>query len=238
MNWNCRCNLNKVTINGREVYVPPDEPIDDIIFSSTYNEIPMVFSPMQIDDEIDGPSHYGGKDNPYEAIKVIEAHDLGFHLGNAIKYILRAGKKEDEVKDLKKAKWYLERRIQQLENEWPEELDVSSGELAGIHTPWTSEDEEALSAPFVGTDNFSPAAQFTEAESKAIDEEKVNFDPETEPWAYEPFTYLDDQGLKSMVDDEPSPWKTIGNRLVEALIFVLVVVALTAALTFLADWLR
>ena len=62
-------------------------------------------------EHINHPTHYGGADNPYEAIKVIEAHDLGFHLGNAIKYILRAGKKGDAIEDLRKAQWYLEREI-------------------------------------------------------------------------------------------------------------------------------
>lgn len=47
-------------------------------------------------NNIDHPDHYGGKDNPYEAIKVIEAWDLGFCLGNAVKYISRAGKKNGE----------------------------------------------------------------------------------------------------------------------------------------------
>ena len=66
---------------------------------------------------VNNPSHYGGKDNPYEAIKVIEAWDLGFHLGSTVKYISRAGKKDDIVQDLEKAKWYLERKIEQLKKE-------------------------------------------------------------------------------------------------------------------------
>ena len=66
-------------------------------------------------DAVYHPSHYGGEDNPYEAIKVIEAWDLGFHLGNTVKYISRAGKKEDAVEDLKKARWYLDRMIERLE---------------------------------------------------------------------------------------------------------------------------
>lgn len=59
------------------------------------------------------PQHYGGKDNPYEVIKVIEAWSLGFNLGNTVKYISRAGKKDPakEIEDLEKAKWYLEREI-------------------------------------------------------------------------------------------------------------------------------
>lgn len=63
------------------------------------------------------PDYYGGPDDPYEAIKVIEAWGLGFHLGNVLKYISRAGKKSpSEVEDLKKALWYLQRRIDRLEH--------------------------------------------------------------------------------------------------------------------------
>lgn len=58
------------------------------------------------------PKHYGGKDNPWEAIKVIEAWDLGFNLGNTLKYISRAGKKDNIIQDLEKALFYLDREIQ------------------------------------------------------------------------------------------------------------------------------
>lgn len=62
------------------------------------------------------PTHYGGKDNQYEAIKVIEAWGAGFCLGNTLKYIARAGKKggSTQLEDLKKAKWYLDREIETL----------------------------------------------------------------------------------------------------------------------------
>lgn len=68
-------------------------------------------------ETVNHPLHYGGADNPYEAIKVIEAWDLGFCLGNAVKYINRAGKKDvrKTVEDLKKARWYLDREISALE---------------------------------------------------------------------------------------------------------------------------
>jgi DNA-binding SARP family transcriptional activator len=56
---------------------------------------------------VEHPAHYGGKDDPYEAIKVIEAWGLGFHLGNALKYIRRAGRKGSRLEDLKKARWSL-----------------------------------------------------------------------------------------------------------------------------------
>lgn len=67
-------------------------------------------------ETINHPEHYGG-DNTYEAIKVIEAWDLDFSLGNTIKYISRAGKKDKakEIEDLKKALWYLDRKIKTLE---------------------------------------------------------------------------------------------------------------------------
>jgi hypothetical protein len=69
-------------------------------------------------EQVNHPQHYGGQDNPYEAIKVIEAWDLDFHLGNTVKYISRAGKKgtDKELQDLNKALWYLKRKIEQLES--------------------------------------------------------------------------------------------------------------------------
>ena len=64
-------------------------------------------------EKVNHPDHYGGENNPYEAIKVIEAWDLNFHLGNVVKYISRAGKKsENSIEDLKKAEWYLSRYVQ------------------------------------------------------------------------------------------------------------------------------
>ena len=64
-------------------------------------------------DKVNHPNHYGGEFNTYEAIKVIEAWNLGFNLGNTIKYISRAGIKdpEREIEDLEKALWYLQREI-------------------------------------------------------------------------------------------------------------------------------
>lgn len=67
-------------------------------------------------EAVDHPAHYGGADNPYEAIKVIEAWSLGFCLGNTVKYIARAGKKDATIQDLKKARWYLDRQIAAMES--------------------------------------------------------------------------------------------------------------------------
>jgi hypothetical protein len=63
-------------------------------------------------EAVNNPKHYGG-DTTYEAIKVIEAWELNFHLGNVVKYISRAGKKDltKTKEDLLKAQWYLDRYI-------------------------------------------------------------------------------------------------------------------------------
>jgi hypothetical protein len=66
-------------------------------------------------EAVNHPAHYGGAANPYEAIKVIEAWGLGFCLGNTVKYISRAGKKDSMLQDLKKAAWYLAREIANME---------------------------------------------------------------------------------------------------------------------------
>lgn len=61
---------------------------------------------------VNHPSHY--KSGRLEAIEVIEDFNLNFHLGNAVKYILRAGKKGDKQEDLQKAIWYLERELRHV----------------------------------------------------------------------------------------------------------------------------
>ena len=68
-------------------------------------------------EQVNHPQHYGGENNQYEAIKVIDAWDLGFSLGNTVKYISRAGKKgkDKELEDLRKALWYLQYHIETLE---------------------------------------------------------------------------------------------------------------------------
>lgn len=68
-------------------------------------------------EAVNHPDHYGGKNNPYEARKVIRAWKLGFNLGNVVKYISRAGKKDPAklIEDLKKARFYLDDEIAALE---------------------------------------------------------------------------------------------------------------------------
>lgn len=67
-------------------------------------------------EQVDHPQHYGGAGNPYEAIRVIRDWGLGFSLGNAVKYIARAGRKDPakHIEDLEKAAWYLAEEIAHL----------------------------------------------------------------------------------------------------------------------------
>jgi hypothetical protein len=67
---------------------------------------------------VNHPSHYGGKENPYETIKVIRAWGLNFSLGNAVKYISRRGKKHKDktIEDLEKAIFYIQEEIDYLNN--------------------------------------------------------------------------------------------------------------------------
>lgn len=65
---------------------------------------------------VKNPSHYNS--GKIEVIDFIEDQKLGFCLGNVIKYVSRAGKKDSSktIEDLEKAKWYLEREIKNLKN--------------------------------------------------------------------------------------------------------------------------
>lgn len=69
-------------------------------------------------DSINNPSHYAAG-RQHEPIAVIEDWELGYRLGNAVKYISRAGRKQNALEDLKKAQWYLAREIESLEPSVP-----------------------------------------------------------------------------------------------------------------------
>ena len=81
-----------------------------------------------MNDNVNHPAHY--TTGRIEVIDFIEDKDLGFCLGNAVKYIVRAGKKDPkkEVEDLQKAAWYVNRRIKELT-----EADPAESEKRGIY---------------------------------------------------------------------------------------------------------
>ena len=64
-------------------------------------------------DMVNPPPHYTSHPSGVEAIDICEHY--GFSIGNAIKYLWRAGLKGDAIEDLKKARWYLDREIQRRE---------------------------------------------------------------------------------------------------------------------------
>ena len=68
-----------------------------------------------MNDNVNHPAHY--TDGKIEVIDFIEDKAFSYHLGNAIKYISRAGKKDPDktIEDLRKAIWYIERQIQVIE---------------------------------------------------------------------------------------------------------------------------
>ena len=67
-------------------------------------------------DTVNHPAHY--TDGGIETIDFIEAKQLCYHLGNAVKYISRAGRKSDDtlIEDLNKSIWYIKRKIELLED--------------------------------------------------------------------------------------------------------------------------
>lgn len=64
-------------------------------------------------DPVNNPSHY--RMGKIDCVDFIEDQKLGFHLGNVVKYIVRAPHKGTELQDLQKARWYLDRYIRNLE---------------------------------------------------------------------------------------------------------------------------
>lgn len=74
-----------------------------------------------LNDPVNHPSHY--TDGRIEVIDFIDDKRLNFCRGNAVKYIARAGKKDPnkEIEDLQKAVWYLNREIERLAKNKPQE---------------------------------------------------------------------------------------------------------------------
>lgn len=64
-------------------------------------------------DSVNSPSHYRSHPSGVECIQIAE--HMNFNRGNALKYLWRAGEKQNEIEDLKKARWYLDREIARLE---------------------------------------------------------------------------------------------------------------------------
>lgn len=68
-----------------------------------------------MNDPVEHPAHYTSHPSGIECIQITQ--HMGFCLGNATKYIWRAGLKHDAIEDLKKAKWYIEKEIEKRSKE-------------------------------------------------------------------------------------------------------------------------
>lgn len=64
-------------------------------------------------DLVNHPPHYKNHPSGIECITITQ--HMNFCRGNAVKYIWRAGDKGDEIEDLKKARWYIDREIKRME---------------------------------------------------------------------------------------------------------------------------
>lgn len=96
---------------------------DDDVSIMFIDEVPETMTTTETEfDNVNHPKHYtdGRK---YEPIEVIEDWKLDFCLGNAVKYISRAGRKDETktIEDLEKAKWYIDREIRNLKFKQKEE---------------------------------------------------------------------------------------------------------------------
>ena len=104
-------------------------------------------------DPVSRPSHYAAG-RKYEPIDVIEDWVLGFHEANALKYISRSGRKDNQIQDLEKAVWYLERRIEHLK-------DIESEEFVkavnpGQHIDHNKLVKNALKHEVISSDEAAP----------------------------------------------------------------------------------
>lgn len=94
--------------NAMGIKFGPNKPIEELLHKA--NLEPEKIPKAYLDDAVNHPKHY--TDTPFglEVIEITDKYD--FSVGNALKYILRAGKKGDAVEDLEKAVWYLNHKIE------------------------------------------------------------------------------------------------------------------------------
>ena len=109
--WSTPCREGN---NCLDFFESPDEDLDKALkLVQESEELHKAHNTDKLKEAVNHPSHYA--DGKIEVIDFIEDKNLGFCLGNAIKYISRAGKKDKskEAEDIKKAIWYLNRYLGQ-----------------------------------------------------------------------------------------------------------------------------
>lgn len=151
-------------------------------------------------DPVNNPSHYA-EGREYEPINVIEDWELNYRLGNALKYISRAGRKIDAKEDLRKAVWYLEREIESLE---------------GARSPYSVSYQDVLEdAAYEAANGSVPLYEYSvEIPQADVDEEHLPFWDADEDYMWDPClgpvdvseeeidAALSKKNLNQFVDDE------------------------------------
>lgn len=108
-------------------------------------------------NQVNHPPHYNS--GKFEVIEVIEDQKLGFHLGNSVKYILRAGKKDPSktVEDLNKAIWYINRHLENLKESPRRPNDMNVRPTEGLKTEPELEEDFCKDFDIKQDNNFVPS---------------------------------------------------------------------------------
>lgn len=110
---NCMAELKDNEVYTENIMEKIKNEVDRIV--ELFDEKPELTSiSSNVSSTLSRPAHYGGENNPFEAIKIIHHYNLNFNLGNIIKYTLRCGKKDEAIKELEKIKQYADFEIQRL----------------------------------------------------------------------------------------------------------------------------
>lgn len=102
----------KIDVEIKERNAQADALYKATIGRKNWRMVQVATSNKPIHDAVNHPAHY--KVGGIETIDFIEAKNLGYHLGNVVKYVTRADHKGNKLEDLKKAQWYLNRAVENL----------------------------------------------------------------------------------------------------------------------------
>ena len=108
--WGCKMQVDREFVLNVDVITNDKDECQCLYFKMRE---PKLMFEIEEKEMVDHPSHYN---QGIETIDYIESWSMNFNTGNVIKYVTRAGYKNDQLEDLKKAMWYLQREIDKIEN--------------------------------------------------------------------------------------------------------------------------
>lgn len=120
-------------VNGKMSRLETSGPIDARTATKHIRNWLDVLHGVKMSNEQIRPDYYGGADNVYEVRKVIQEWNLPWELGDVVKYVARAGKKNpaEEMVDLIKARTYLNFRLEKLQRAGQKRATVDEGDQKG-----------------------------------------------------------------------------------------------------------